>query len=397
MIRHLLSGRRLRSTAAGVITGTVLLVITASPTVAAWGGEVLLTGGEISGAQVLRTGATNAIALWQTAAGGLYARRTTTGGVSWTTTALLATGVESPPGASSYGPRVDIAFVKRVSSGGSVYRRVYYLRSFDGGATWGSGARQMTSNASQIADVDVARSPVGQVSIIWTGIYTGSLYMRTSVDSGRIFGAPVYSGRSLNSEIGPRYLYRSDPQLAIGDGVTYVAYTSAHNTASVRNTRDRGAHWSAPLTLSTNTENPYSIVALGVRAVVGYTVFASSGYRATYRRTIDRGTSWSAARLPLYPRSGQQTIEPYFTVWGGLLAVVFEYGTIGTAPVVWHRQTTDWGTNWSAATRASAPHNGIEAGQPRIGGLAILDTQELAGYWQGNPRAPIGYWVRRGP
>jgi hypothetical protein len=100
--------------------------------------------------------------------------------------------------------------------------------------------------------------------------------------------------------------------------------------------------------------------------------------------------------MPLYPTSGKQTIEPQFAYEAGLLAVTFKYGTIGTAPVIWHRQTTDWGTNWSAAARASAPHNGTEAGQPENGGLALLGTQQLVGYWQHNPRAPIGFWVRRG-
>jgi hypothetical protein len=398
MTRQPFSVRRPRSWAGATIAGLLLVAITASPTLAvSWGTEVLLTASAPDQAEILRTGPNSAIALY-VAAAGIYARRTADGGLHWTSAVRLATGLENRFGASSYGPRVDIAFVKRVSSGGTVYRRVFYLRSFDGGATWGVGARMMTSSVSQIADVDVARSPVGQVSIIWTGLYTGSLYMRTSTDGGKIFGVAVYSGKTLNSEIGPRYVYRSDPQVAIGDRVTYLVYTSGRQSTSVRHTLDRGAHWSAPVRISTTDGTPYSIVAASAWAVVGYTETTSRGLRAFYRRTGNRGTTWSSSPLmPIYPAAGYNTFEPQFTTEAGVLAVLVRYGRIGVAADIWHRQSSDRGSTWSALTPVNVNHDGESAGQPAPGGLAILDGgRQLAGYFQNLPDAPVGYWVRPG-
>ena len=81
-------------------------------------------------------------------------------------------------------------------AGGYAYR-LYYQRSLDGGATWQSPLA-ITSSSSRIADQDVAPHVSGQVRIAWTGLTTGNLYTRTSVDGGATFGPALPVGRTTN-------------------------------------------------------------------------------------------------------------------------------------------------------------------------------------------------------
>ena len=69
--------------------------------------------------------------------------------------------------------------------------------------------------------------------------------MRTSTDRGGTFAAARYVAHTNNSEVGRRVTYLGELQLAIGTGVTYLAYTSAHDTVAFRRSLDRGASWSA--------------------------------------------------------------------------------------------------------------------------------------------------------
>jgi hypothetical protein len=130
--------------------------------------------------------------------------------------------------------------------------------------------------------------------------------------------------------------------------------------------------------------------------VLGDTSTSSGALRAAYRRTFNKGYSWSAsARFPIYPKAGEISHEPDFAYHAGTLAIIFRYGPLRTAGV-WHRTTRDVGTNWSAAMRVSQTH-GVSDTNIQPGGVAILDTRHLAGYFQEDREGvPIGYFVRRG-
>ena len=224
------------------IAGILLLLVTAQPAAAAvtWAGDVNLATTDTFQPRILRTGASSAIAIWQRGQTA-YARRTSDGGKTWSARQTIATNIEFRISAASSGARVDIAYTKRyTNSAGKLARRLYYRRSADGGATWGA-QRALTSTTSQVADQAIAHRSNGQVSVAWTGLYTGNIYMRTSTDHGGTFAAARFAAHTNNSEVGRRVTYMGDLQLAIGTGVTYLAYTSAHDTLSVRRTLNRGA------------------------------------------------------------------------------------------------------------------------------------------------------------
>jgi hypothetical protein len=375
-----------------VIAGTLLAIVITQPAAAVtWVAESRLTATANYHPTILRTGGTSAISIWQ-AGQNVYARRTGNGGSTWASTQTLVTGIWFTVSAASSGMNVDLAYVKKIKNAdGSTSRRLYYKRSTNGGVSFGS-ARAMTSTGSNIGDQAITRHSGGQVSIAWIGLTSGNIYMRTSIDGGATFGAARYVGHSNNSEVGRVVTYRGDLRLAIGTGVTYIAYSSAHDTLAVRRTLNRGVSWTSAKVLTTAAGSDYSLAASGSKAVIGYTSTSSGAMIARIRRTTDKGTTWSASKPLVAVSSGTFSARPEFSYRSGVLAVVVKYGTPGNSPI-WSRESTDFGASWSARTRVSLVH--FADSDPEPAGIAILGTIRLAGYNE-NRRAPDeGFWVRR--
>ena len=379
---------RIRAAIAGIL---LALVITHPASATSWAGDVQLTATENFRPQILRTGATSAIAIWQRGMN-VYGRRTADGGTTWAPTQTLVTGIWFTVSSSSSGANVDLAYVKRATtSDGSTSRRLYHKRSTNGGATWGS-AVAMTSAGSNIGDQAVARHSNGQVSVAWIGLTTGNIYMRTSIDGGATFSVARFVAHSNNSEVGRTVFYRGDLELAIGTGVTYLAYTSAHDTVAVRRTLNRGVSWSSAKVLNTSAGSDYSLAASGSKAVIGYTSTSSGAMKARFRRTTDKGATWSASKPLVGAPAGTFSTRPEFSYRSGVLAVIFKYGAPGASPI-WTKESTDFGTTWSSRARVSVTH--FADSDPEPAGIAVLGTIRLAGYNENRSAPDEGLWVRR--
>ncbi len=187
-----------------LIAGFLLVLVAAQPAMAvSWGGESRLTADENYRPTILRTGGSRAIAIWQRGSN-LYARRTGNGGLSWTARQTIASNLALNYSASSNGASVDVTYTKRVTrSDGSYAVRLWYRRSTDHGATWGT-AKPLTSSTSKVMDQAVARKSGGRVSIVWTGMTSGNLYLRTSSDGGATFGAAKFIAQDEQLGAGPR-------------------------------------------------------------------------------------------------------------------------------------------------------------------------------------------------
>ena len=128
----------IRATIAGIL---LALVITQPAAAVTWAADVQLTATENSRPQILRTGASSAIAIWQHGSN-VYGRRTADGGTTWAPTQTLVSGIWFTVSSASSGANVDLAYVKQIkNSDGSTSRRLYHKRSTNGGATWGSAWR----------------------------------------------------------------------------------------------------------------------------------------------------------------------------------------------------------------------------------------------------------------
>ncbi len=384
---------RIRRRATAVIAGALLLLLVAQPVLAIeWGSTARLSSLDNYRPRVFRTGPSSALTVYQRGSNA-YARRSVDSGKTWSAPVRVASAIRLNFSAAAYGSKVDIAYVRQVTtSTGTTSNRLYYRRSLDGGATW-QASRAMTSSGSNIVDQALARHSSGRVSIAWTGYSTGRLYMRTSADGGATFGSARYIGKTSNWEPGAFPMYYAEPTLAIGTGVTYIAYLSATNTMSVRRTTDNGVTWSAPIKMSSSTDAPFELVATGSAAILAYTSTASGTMQAVYRRTTNKGATWSGGRALSAGTNGRFSTTPQFALHGGTLAVVFKHGTPGASPV-WYRQSTDFGISWTPLTRVSEPQ--VTDSDPEPGGVAILEGVRLAGYNENRGDGSEGLWIRRG-
>ena len=212
--------------------------------------------------------------------------------------------------------------------------------------------------------------------------------------AARPSAAARYVGHSNNSEVGRTVFYRGDLQLAIGTGVTYLAYTSAHDTVAIRRTLNRGVSWTSAKVLNTSAGSEYTLAAAGSKAVIGYTTTSSGAMRARFRRTTDKGTTWSASKPLVGAPTGTFSTRPQFAYRSGVLAVIFKYGAPGTSPI-WSKESTDFGLTWSARTRVSVAH--FTPSEPEPAGIAVLGSIRLAGYNENGETPNEGLWVRRSP
>jgi hypothetical protein len=385
-----ISARRRMSGLAGL---ALLLLLSAQPVLAiTWGPAIRLSSSETYRPEIVRTGTSSAVAVWQRGSNA-YARRTVDAGKTWSSAVTVASGLRVSISVAGAAGKVDLAYVKQVASptGGPAYR-LFYRRSLDGGATW-KAAVALTSPSSRIADQDVARHANGQVSVAWTGLTTGNLYTRTSRDGGGTFAPARYVGTTTNWEPGRTVIYRGDPAIAIGTGVTHVAYTSARDVVSVRRSTNLGATWSGAVRLGAAAAPEYSLVADGTRAVLGYTTSASGTMQAVYRRTLDRGVNWSSARRVAPLAAGQFSATPQFAYAEGVLGVLLKQGRPGASPV-WYAASADFGATWSTPTRVSVVH--VADSDPEPAGLAILRGKRLAGYNENRGPGREGYCIWMG-
>lgn len=378
---------------AALVAGVLLVLLAAQPVMAlSWGGQVRLSSEAVYRPQILRTGPSRAIALWQVG-DQIKVRRTADGGTTWTSTVTVTSGINLDFAASALGSKVDLAYTKKVrNSDGFVSIRLYYKRSEDGGATWQTATR-LTSTTSRIMDQDVSRAPNGRVSVVWTGYSTGNLYVRSSTDDGGSFGSARFVGHTTNWEPGRTVTYRSDPKIAIGTGVIYVAYTSARDTLAIRRSTNLGSSFSAATVLSTHATDKPAMVASGSHAVIAYTSTASGAMKAMIRRTADKGAHWTASKTITSHGTGQFSTTPQLAYRAGVLAVTFKAGTPGASPV-WHKMSTDWSATWTA-TRTKVSLVNDSTYEPETAGVAILDTGHLVGISEHGRATDDGLWVRR--
>ena len=220
----------------------------------------------------------------------------------------------------------------------------------------------------------------------------GSTSARAS-NGGTTFAAKKQLASTDNAEPGRVVTYRSDPAIAIAGGMTYVAYSSDRDAVSVRRSANQGRTWSAPKILTTiNTGSEVTIAAAGKKAIVGFTISVSGRIKAVYRRTVNQGVTWASRKSFAALGTGEFSMSPQFAYKGGVLAVIFKYGTPGASPIR-YRESTDFGATWSGRTTVSLQHGAITDVEP--GGVAILTAVRLAGYNQNRLEGDDGIWVRR--
>ena len=236
---------------------------------------------------------------------GIYIKRSTNGGSTWGGSVLLsAIEVDEPDYGPPPGGRAAIA------AGGSAVDIVWIEDWHDAGASHVRYARSNDAGASLLPAVTIADPVRGQPAEVSLGRNAGDLvafayiHKRAGVHRLRVKVSTNDGATFETHALLARAGFIRDVQVAVGDGVIYVAYMERGSDNKIRlrlrRSFDQGATWTDPTTIGNapvvccgRFASP-SIIANGSRAFVPYTAIVNGTWRARYRSTTNNGSTWSS-------------------------------------------------------------------------------------------------------
>jgi hypothetical protein len=222
---------------------------------------------------------------------------------------------------------------------------IYHKRSTDGGATWGSDAR-LTNNASvsRYPSVAVAGSAV---HVVWNDSRDGNseIYYKRSTDGGATWGSDT---RLTNN--GSPSEYPSVATTGAAVHVVWVDYRDGNSEIYHKRSTDGGATWGGDTRLTSNASvSTYPCVAVAGSAVhVVWNDSRDGNSEVYYKRSGDGGTTWgSDTRLT---NNASVSWYPSVAVVGSAVQVVWQDDRDGNREI-YHKRSTDGGTTWGSDTR----------------------------------------------
>ena len=115
---------RFRRRATSVIAGALLLLLVAQPALAVeWGSTARLSSLETYRPRIFRTGPSSALTVYQRGTNA-YARRSVDSGKTWSAPVKIASAIRLNFSAAGYGSKVDIAYVRQVTTSTGTHRTV---------------------------------------------------------------------------------------------------------------------------------------------------------------------------------------------------------------------------------------------------------------------------------
>jgi len=318
-------------------------------------------------------------------------RRSTNSGTTWSLPVQLSrSGVGQAAAASidAYGSALNAVWVEGDPVFDGLEAVVVHRQSTDGGLTWGE-PQLLSAGTGSAGPPKVARRGT-TVVVTWTNEITGAVYARVSTNGGTTFRTAIALATTTRVWGGFREGF---PAVGIGTGVMYVAYYSATKTLRIRRSTDGGVKWATAVTLSTVGDGyAPSLAAYGSTAIVGYAGTSGSDRYTVIRRTTDKGAHWGSP-VSLNPLSSYKSWSPVLAVRGTRWMAAYEKCLTSTCSStgVYYRASTNGGSTWSTASKASVNKRKYEA--PADVDVAtktlILYVDYDTGPWS-------GLWLRQG-
>jgi hypothetical protein len=329
------TGRRALAATLGAALASVVLASSVAGAIT-WQHVAVSPGDERAfHGRVVATGPRTGVAAFRQS-GGAFIRRTTNGGTSWTRAFDLvgAKGASQPVELSAFG-----AFVSAVWTGGTDFM---YRRSTNRGQAWDDAVELSPvgpSTSNRASSGEVAHGADGQVTAVWTQAPDGEILARTSLDNGRTWGQTQLVALGIPPGQGAHSYFEA--AVAIGTGVTYIAYIDEQLRLVVQRSLDKGRSWGAPVSAFT-TSGGVAIEAAGSTVMV----IGRVDTKPAIRRSTNKGATWSPPQ-PLANVGGQPTIDYRATYWI----------TTFTGPesrTLIHRFSQNEGRTWSPPSRVKA-------------------------------------------
>lgn len=286
----------------------------------------------------------------------IYYKRSTDDGLTWGADTRLsnATGLSEFPSIVTSGPDLHVFW----ADGRHGPEEIYYIRSTDGGASWGAEIR-LTNDASY-AGYPSAATTGTMVQVAWEDDRDGNLeiYHKSSVDGGANWGPDVRLTNSTgNSE---------NPSISIAASLVQLVWNDdrdGNNETYYKRSTDGGLSWGSDTRLTNDPANGNlsTISSDGQEThVVWYD--ERDGNREIYHRLSgDAGLTWGPeTRLTNDPAASS---NPTLAISGDILHLFWHDERDGNREI-YYKRSLDGGTTWGADTRLTNAAG--DSGRPSV-------------------------------
>jgi len=278
----------------------------------------------------------------------IFYKHSTDGGLSWGADTRISNNVyfSSNPSISISGSVVIVVWDD--DRDGSGNKEIYYNRSSDGGASWGTDTR--LTNDPALSQNPCVSSSGSLVVVVWADDREAGnsvIYYKRSTDGGLIWGAETRLGGAWN------------PAVSISGQVIHVAWMDprgAHPGVYYKRSSDGGITWGADIPLTINDVAYSDSPSLSVSGLDVHVAFRDSrnstgtGYEIFHKHSTDGGITWSPdtqlsnAHVTVY--------NPSVSVSGSGVHVVWTDNHEGNFKIYYNR-STDGGLSWETVTQLS--------------------------------------------
>jgi hypothetical protein len=299
-----------------------------------WGADIRLTNnaGDSHLPSVSVSGSVVHVA-WQDKRDGnfeIYYKRSTDAGLSWEADTRLTNAIYDSwhPSVSVSGSDVHIAWQDRRE----VNDEIYYIRSTDGGVSWGSDTR-LTDNSAISAIPSVTVS--GQnVHVVWDDIRDGNaeIYYKRSTDGGVSWGSDI---RLTNNSASS-----TNASVTVSGSIVHVTWQDRRFEWDIfyKRSTDGGVSWEADSRLTNNSADSWypSVSVSGSVVHIVWQDRRDGNDEIYYKRSTDDGVSWETdIRLTVFV-SGAGAWNPSVSVSGSVIHVVWNDYRIGSE--IWYKR-----------------------------------------------------------
>jgi len=319
---------------------------------ATWEPDIRLTNNPaISGSSSIAASGDTVHVVWndnRTVNWGLYYKRSTNAGISWSEDTLLTpNGNIGPTTICSDGSAVHVAW----SDARDGNDEIYYMHSSDGGTTWSADSRLTFDSAlSEYPSITVSGSTV---HVVWwdSRDVDWEIYYKRSTDGGSTWEADY---RLTNSPG-----YSQLPSIGVSGSSVHVVWSDdrdGNQEIYYKRSTDAGLTWSVDSRL-TNDPASQGIPCIAVSGSNIHTVwndYRDSDFEIYYKFSTDDGTSWSSdTRLTNAPGTSW---SPSLAVSGTAIHVVWGDSRDGNDEIYYKRNPTGNPTAIIEPTESTVPN-----------------------------------------
>ena len=280
----------------------------------------------------------------------IYYKRSIDGGTSWGTDTRLTFGSITfnfyYPSVTVSGSVVHVIWDGNADSSNTNYE-IYYKRSLDGGVNW-SPVSQLTTNSARSETPSIIVSG-SIVHAVWSDNRDGNyeIYYKRSIDGGASWGTDTrLSNTSAFSE---------SPSVSVSGLFVNVVWqddSDGNYEIYYKRSTDGGLSWGAESRLTNNSASSYypSVSVFGSNVNVVWQDNRDAGYlKIYYKRSTDSGISWGTDTR-LNDTSHHDSFHSCVSVSGAVVHVVWCDQRDGNYEI-YYKRSTDEGLSWGADTR----------------------------------------------